>query len=72
MSGDPKGSEQGTGFHVALCERDDCPWKFRGVTAEATDEAARQHCVVAGHTVVRRDGDERWRCLSALNESEKS
>lgn len=37
--------------HYAICAKDDCPWKHRGVTAEATDEAARQHVVVTGHDV---------------------
>lgn len=49
-------------FHFAICERDDCPWKFRGVTAEATDQAARDHCVVAGHDVTRRE-ETQWRVM---------
>jgi hypothetical protein len=37
--------------HIALCERDDCPWKHRGVTEEATNEAANRHANIAGHSV---------------------
>ena len=36
--------------HTALCALDSCPWKYRGVTAEATQLAAEQHTAASGHT----------------------
>jgi hypothetical protein len=61
VSASPARSEQT--YTVAICERDDCAFKHRGVTPEATDEAARRHCSVAGHTVAVYEGHRfkhRW------------
>lgn len=37
--------------HVALCDDDKCPWKHRGVDAEATHIAAEGHAASKRHTV---------------------
>lgn len=40
-----------TGSILALCDDDHCPWKHRGVTLLATDEAAAEHARKRAHSV---------------------
>lgn len=37
--------------HTALCRDDRCPWKHRGVTADATWKKAEGHAILTGHHV---------------------